>query len=409
MYVRSVAFLCWICAGRMYKAHSQQMHGVACIEHSALQKARLRGQPAMFSPLRALATLFLVCDEPAVGFQLMWRSSRPGNEYVCRSRDRQPSAILMTQKHSARAKAQRELSKRAMREPAWRVLQGLMNDKNLAGTPSFLKAFAKTGYGHEATWRLGHQSIGKDMNLSINIRLDRNPDEPCYRLHFYHATNSSESEGQKVCYMLFACDEQASALRGMYLQEHLRGRGLSKVLLAAWLRLCHYSKLTPRTRRMNKPLLALSLSRFGFQPVTKKRNTVRISKDKVVYVDTFFEPPEDMHALHSAVDYILHSAESSVEPVASPLHIRQALTLRCQGRDVAGGSEADHQSSPWFVDKLRKTQKFRKLMNSKYTASDDSIVEQLGDETLEPRVLSLLRNALTDKLWMQAEEAAHST
>lgn len=60
----------------------------------------------------------------------------------------------------------------------------------------------------------------------------------------------------------------SSSLRGMWIDEALRGRGYSKLFLAIWLRLClETGVVAPGTNRINKPLLALSLLKFGFEPV----------------------------------------------------------------------------------------------------------------------------------------------
>ncbi|KOO52932.1 hypothetical protein Ctob_015865 [Chrysochromulina tobinii] len=56
----------------------------------------------------------------------------------------------------------------------------------------------------------------------------------------------------------------------MQISEDLRGRGLSRVLLAAWLRMCITASLQPTTGTINKPLLALTLDRFGFEPVIRR-------------------------------------------------------------------------------------------------------------------------------------------
>jgi hypothetical protein len=40
-----------------------------------------------------------------------------------------------------------------------------------------------------------------------------------------------------------------SALRGLWIDEPLRGRGLSRGVIAIWLRLCLIARVTPRTWR----------------------------------------------------------------------------------------------------------------------------------------------------------------
>jgi hypothetical protein len=48
---------------------------------------------------------------------------------------------------------------------------------------------------------------------------------------------------RRVVHLLLACGEGSSALRGMLVREELRGNGLSRLLLAVWLRLCACAQL----------------------------------------------------------------------------------------------------------------------------------------------------------------------
>ena len=70
--------------------------------------------------------------------------------------------------------------------------------------------------------------------MQARLALDRNPAEPCCKLMF---VGGRSGQREKLGHMLLACDEDGSALRGMRIREDLRGRGLSKLLLAVWLRL----------------------------------------------------------------------------------------------------------------------------------------------------------------------------
>jgi hypothetical protein len=60
-----------------------------------------------------------------------------------------------------------------------------------------------------------------------------------------------------------------SAFRGMWINEDLRGNGLSKIFLAIWLRVCLVAGFSPHTHRIDKPLLSLVLHRFGFVPTSR--------------------------------------------------------------------------------------------------------------------------------------------
>ena len=142
--------------------------------------------------------------------------------------------------------------------------------------------------------------------------------------------------------VLLACGENDSALRGMRIVEDLRGRGLSKVLLATWLRMCLDAGLEPLTRTINKPILSLSLARFGFTPTNSRGEVVSISgatrlrdchkrefrghvPGRTAYVRTAFQPPRDAAVLAATVDAVLGGG---LHLEASPRELRQALTLQ---------------------------------------------------------------------------------
>jgi hypothetical protein len=57
-----------------------------------------------------------------------------------------------------------------------------------------------------------------------------------------------------------------SSIIGMEVSTNMRGEGLSKVLIAIWLHICLQTAVYPRAAVMNKPLIALVLSKFGFIP-----------------------------------------------------------------------------------------------------------------------------------------------
>ena len=116
------------------------------------------------------------------------------------------------------------------------------------------------GWGHTARWRLGAYSDG-EFACDVDFALDKNPDEPCCKLLF-HADDAKTGRSRRVGYMLLGAEADASALRGMHVREDLRGRGLSRLLLAVWLALCSEASLTPATKVINKPYLALTLQRW---------------------------------------------------------------------------------------------------------------------------------------------------
>ena len=162
--------------------------------------------------------------------------------------------------------------------PAWRALQDVPAEclnapGKLHGAPPCLRTLRKVGWGRDACWRLGTFDDLSNLALDVDFALDRNPDEPCCKLLFVNRTSEKR---RRVGYMLLAAKEDASALRGMQISEDLRGRGLSRVLLAAWLRMCITASLQPTTGTINKPLLALTLDRFGFEPVIRRGRQVRV-------------------------------------------------------------------------------------------------------------------------------------
>ena len=80
--------------------------------------------------------------------------------------------------------------------------------------------------------------------------------------------NAHRKRGRKVGYLLAGVDDDGGlALRGLHIAEASRGQGLSKLLLSCWLLLCFKLGVHPRTRTMDKPLVALALQSLGFEPV----------------------------------------------------------------------------------------------------------------------------------------------
>eukprot|EP00964_Phaeocystis_antarctica_P143925 scaffold109585_cov63-Phaeocystis_antarctica.AAC.1 len=175
--------------------------------------------------------------------------------------------------------------------PAWRATQLAELGGQVQGAPPCLSSLTKVGrrQGQRAAWLLGSYRGSEELGLDLDVllQLDRNPDEPCCKLLFVRSSDAvdlSQPEAarrskdrprlDKVGHMLLACDEGESALRGLLVAEELRGRGLSRLLLALWLRLCAEAGVTPTTRMLNKPLLSLSLQRLGFTPVNAERSVV---------------------------------------------------------------------------------------------------------------------------------------
>jgi hypothetical protein len=58
-----------------------------------------------------------------------------------------------------------------------------------------------------------------------------------------------------------------SSIMGMFIDESQRGNGLARLFLGIWLTICLRSNALPRSEKINKPLLSLAMSNFGFHPV----------------------------------------------------------------------------------------------------------------------------------------------
>jgi len=74
----------------------------------------------------------------------------------------------------------------------------------------------------------------------------------------------------------------------MEIENSSRGQGYSTLFMAIWLRLCLEANVTPGTVSINKPLLALTLMRFGFTPVIVEVATATSSRNTT----TSYDKPE---------------------------------------------------------------------------------------------------------------------
>jgi GNAT superfamily N-acetyltransferase len=251
--------------------------------------------------------------------------------------------------------------------PAWRSLQTIPSELEghgkLFGSPPCLNGLLKEGRGDRALWALA--SYHSEQPLEVHLQLDRNPTAPCCKLMFRRPDTARQpggavsavgavgavgeaGSGQRVGHVLLRCGEDSSTLRGMFIAESMRNRGLSKVLLAVWLRMCDEAGLRPATAMINKPLLSLSLGHFGFTPTNQRGQLVTISapkrlraaidasevtagstlgtrKARSAYIRTEFEPPMNRAVLEAAVNETLGGRLCLT---ASASHLRRALTLR---------------------------------------------------------------------------------
>ena len=225
------------------------------------------------------------------------------------------------------------------RPPAWRTVQSDAWTQGLRGAPPCLAGLPKVGQGHQSRWLLCSY---RDANpeFEVYLTLDRNPDEPCYKLLFHSPSSQNENLG----FILLAAVVGGSSLRGMKISEAHRGKGLCKVLLAAWLQLCLEAGVAPSTRVINKPLLSHSLARLGFRPTNGRGQLVQLTTSKrlrdckradyrrensrgerYAFVRTAFDAPSRA-LLYEATQRSLEPGRLDV--AASPEALHCALTLR---------------------------------------------------------------------------------
>jgi hypothetical protein len=120
--------------------------------------------------------------------------------------------------------------------------------------------------GNKVWYKLGQVKYGdeNENDLIFGIQNHRNPTDNGVSLVFYEAT------GKKIGYMLIRNQYHQeilfSDIMGMFIQEEHRGRGIAKICIAIWLQLCLICRAFPRSEKINKPLLSLVLSKFGFKP-----------------------------------------------------------------------------------------------------------------------------------------------
>ncbi|KAG8469212.1 hypothetical protein KFE25_007730 [Diacronema lutheri] len=215
----------------------------------------------------------------------------------------------------------------------WRDWQTLPSSSRarVHSSPACLRGLAKTGRGHTSTWQLAQYDDDR-LCVEVALAIDQNPLEPCCKLLFIdRAADAHDSRWahRKRGYMLVACGESSSALRGMWLHESLRGKGLSKVLLAIWLRMCAQADITPQTQEINKPLLSLALVALGFVP---RRQGIVVdvagapgAPPRKAHTRIDFVAPADTAALDRAVEKLLGGG---LRLAASGADLRRALTFR---------------------------------------------------------------------------------
>jgi hypothetical protein len=150
----------------------------------------------------------------------------------------------------------------------WEMVRSL-NSKS-SDTLSFepWDSLSKIGKGRTAYWKLGTYEDNNGWSLTVALHPHRNPAQNGIKLLLV-------DKEAKIGYLLMKNDVNTSTLLGLYLDPTQRKRGLSKIFLALWLRLCLHAKLYPNTGIMNKPLLCLSLQHtFGYYPDPKNQGVL---------------------------------------------------------------------------------------------------------------------------------------
>ena len=137
---------------------------------------------------------------------------------------------------------------------------------------------------NEKFWKIGTFSDPMvPFDFTVALQPNRNPSKNGIKLLLY-AKSDSPANFTKVGYLIMinrlensetTCTETSTFL-GMYLDPLFRQCGLSKIMIAIWLALCHHANAVPRTGVMNKPLLALVLQHtFQFLPEVHTRSSMQ--------------------------------------------------------------------------------------------------------------------------------------
>jgi len=140
----------------------------------------------------------------------------------------------------------------------------------IQGMGAFLTKFGKK---RDVWYKLGKYTFDDGTCIDFGVQIHRNPSQNGLSLVFFDGESS-----KKLGFMLVrntaissksatdAAPLLLSNLMGMFIDDAQRGRGLANLFMGIWLRLCIHSEALPRTEVINKPLLSLVLTRFGFFP-----------------------------------------------------------------------------------------------------------------------------------------------
>ena len=160
-----------------------------------------------------------------------------------------------------------------------------------AVTPRYIKDLEKLQKvdNVKKTWyKLGIVRISEELEIEFGIQTHRTPILNGISLVFYTPS------GEKLGFMLIRNQLEHlphkiekriffSSILGMFVDEKHRGQGLANMFMGTWLQICVNSRALPRSEKINKPLLSLVLSNFGFIPVSDSAIEIEIAPIAEVY------------------------------------------------------------------------------------------------------------------------------
>jgi len=135
--------------------------------------------------------------------------------------------------------------------------------------------------GKRKWYKLGSVISIKGLEVVFGLQPHRNPVLNGLSLVFH------KKEGEKLGFMLIRNQWEEllhkqenvffSSILGMFVDEKHRDKGLAKIFLGIWLQICLNLKAFPRSEKINKPLVSLVLTRFGFIPTSESAIEIEIS------------------------------------------------------------------------------------------------------------------------------------
>mmetsp|Transcript_9632 Transcript_9632/g.10971 ORF Transcript_9632/g.10971 Transcript_9632/m.10971 type:complete len:251 (+) Transcript_9632:167-919(+) len=153
----------------------------------------------------------------------------------------------------------------------------------------------RIGRGRRAYYRLGQfQDSEKQLKFDIGVRFNYDIQTNAIQLLFCESTRIV------LGFILLEIKDLSCALRGMKTSENVRGKGLSYVFVACWLEICKRLNVQPSANRIDKPLICLVLTKFGFKPL-KKAFQCEIANDPVSKSEKLIWVPEDRRATMTTI------------------------------------------------------------------------------------------------------------